>query len=79
MNDRKFHKAFLSDAYFVPSPTAVYCRNCGTRLKTYYAELRLYAVRCGYCETITLVRASNPTEAARYVGDYEKGADDEKR
>ena len=76
MNDRKYHEAFTADTYFVP--TNVFCKCCGTRLKVYYAEKRLYAVKCGYCESITLVKADNPTEAARHIGDYEKGADDER-
>ena len=73
MLDDKFHEAYTADAYYCPSPTAVYCRNCGTRLKVYYAEGRLYAVKCGYCESITLVKASNPTQAARFVGEYKEG------
>ena len=73
--DRKMIAAFYADAYYQPTPTAVYCKNCKTRLKAYYAESRLYAVKCGYCETVTLVKAGNPTEAARYVGDYENGGE----
>lgn len=76
--ENKMHDAFTADAYYTPMATAVYCRNCGTRLKAYYAESQLYAVKCGYCETVTLVKASCPTEAARYVGDYERRANDEK-
>lgn len=71
--DQKIFNAFTVNANYQPTPTAVYCRNCGTRLKAYYAENRLYAVKCGYCETVTLVMANNPTEAARYVGEYERG------
>lgn len=77
--EKKMFDAFCANAQYNPTPTAVYCRNCGTRLKTYYAESRLYAVKCGYCETVTLVKANNPTEAARYVGDYERRADHEQR
>lgn len=78
--EQKFFAAYNADACYQPTPTEVYCRNCGTRLKVFYAEGRLYAVKCGYCETVTLVRANNPTEAARYVGEYgretkEKGND----
>lgn len=68
--DKTLHDAYKSDAYYTPTLTPVYCHRCGTRLKTYYAEDRLYAVKCGFCETVTLVRASNPTEAMRYVGSY---------
>ncbi len=70
--ENKMHDAFSADAYYTPMATAVYCRNCGTRLKVFYAEDCLYSVKCGYCETITLVRASNPTEAMLYVGDFER-------
>ena len=70
--EQKFFAAYNADAYYQPTPTAVYCRNCGTRLKAFYAENRLYSVKCGYCETITLVLANHPTEAARYVGEYER-------
>ena len=57
--DKKMCDAYYATAQYQPTPTAVYCRNCGTRLKAYYAESRLYAVKCGYCKTITLVKASN--------------------
>ena len=60
--------------YYQATATPVYCRNCGTRLKTYYAEGRLYIVKCAYCETLTFVQANNPTEAARYVGEFERSA-----
>lgn len=76
--EKKMADAFAAIAYYQPTPTAVYCRNCGTRLKAFYAESRLYAVKCGYCETVTLVKANNPTEAARYVGEYERRATDER-
>lgn len=66
--DDIFHAAFHNDVYYKPIDTHVYCNKCDTRLKVYYAEERLYAVRCCYCESITLVKASNPVEAASYVG-----------
>lgn len=69
MFDDIFHEVFNSGAYYVPAHD-IRCRNCGTRLKVYYAENRLYSVKCGYCETLTLVKANNPTEAMRYVGEY---------
>lgn len=78
MSDRTFHDAFKQEAYYLPTTPEVRCRNCGTWLKTYYAEARLYAVKCGYCETITLVKASNPTEAARYAGEYAGNKADER-
>lgn len=70
MSDRIFHQVFKRDANYFTLPIKIKCRNCGTRLKVYYAEERLYSVKCGYCETITLVKASCPAEAARYVGEY---------
>ena len=85
MNDKIFHEAFKQEANYFAPPTRVNCRNCGTRLKVYYAEAKLYAVKCGYCETITLVKANNAVEAQRYVGEYaeeayvfRKGANDER-
>lgn len=74
MSDKTFHIAFKQEANYFPPPTRVNCRNCGTRLKVYYAEGRLYAVKCGYCETITLVKANNAVEATRYVGEYAEEA-----
>lgn len=44
------------------------CAQCGNLLATAYHEERLYSVRCSHCETITLVKARNPYEAARRVG-----------
>lgn len=61
--------AYKAPALYRPLTEDIRCRNCGTKLKAYYAEDRLYAVKCGYCETITLVEASNPQQAARFVGD----------
>ena len=68
MTDKIFHDAFEQAGYYRPTEPAVCCRKCGTRLKTYYAEGRLYAVKCGYCESVTLVKAGNPIEAAEFVG-----------
>lgn len=72
MIDDIFHKAFKADVYYTPTLTDVRCRVCGTRLKVYYAERQLYAVKCCFCETISLVKANNPTEAMRYFGEYGK-------
>lgn len=71
LTDKIFHDAYQQDAFYTPLPTAVFCRNCGTHLKVYYAEERLYAVKCAYCETATLVRAANPVKAAEFVGSTE--------
>ena len=67
--DELFHNVFSANVRYNPLITDVYCRNCGTKLKVYYAESRLYAVKCGYCDTITLVMADSPMEAAFYVGE----------
>ena len=48
---------------------SAYCRRCGTDLETAYHEERLYSVACPDCKTVTLVKASNPDEAARIVGE----------
>ena len=74
MTDKTFHLAFKQDVDYCPPLTRVNCRNCGTRLKVYYAGKRLYAVKCGYCETITLVKANNAVEATRCVGEYAEEA-----
>ena len=52
------------------------CHRCGTLLATAYHEERLYSVGCGKCETITLVKARDPYEAARKVGIEARPADD---
>lgn len=44
------------------------CPRCGKDLEVYYCENRTFAVRCTYCETITLVVANNPDHAASKVG-----------
>lgn len=75
MIDDIFHSAHGTNALFRKLPDDVRCRNCGTKLKACYAEGRLYAVKCCYCETVTLVKANNPVEAALYVGDRYGGAD----
>lgn len=66
--DDLFHKAFHADAYFRPTANDIRCRCCGTRLKTHYCEDRLYAVKCCFCGTVTLVEAKSPDDAAHYVG-----------
>jgi len=72
--DQIFHEAFKSDALFRPVGGAdVRCRNCDTKLKTYYAEERLFAVKCCYCETVSLVKANNPIAAAMCVGERKRG------
>lgn len=62
-------KAYKADAVYRPTPSDIRCRKCGTRLKTYYCEARLYAVKCGFCESIMLIKAGSPDEAALYFGE----------
>lgn len=56
----------------LPCDANVRCRICGTQLKTYYAENRLYLVKCGYCDMVTMVKASSPFNAAVMVGNEVK-------
>lgn len=70
MIDDKFHEVYKADVLYHPALTDVRCRECGTRLKVYYCENGLYAVKCGYCDYIALVKASNPTTAMRYFGEF---------
>ena len=44
------------------------CPICQHDLEVYYCENRTYIVRCRHCMTITIVKASNPHEAAEKVG-----------
>ena len=68
--DKCVHRAMMhaEDSQSVWRNTGVQCHRCGTKLATYYCEERLYMVRCRKCETVTLVRAGNPEEAARKIG-----------
>ena len=44
------------------------CHRCGRLLKIYSCENGTFAVQCGKCETVTLVQAQNPEQAAMKVG-----------
>lgn len=65
--DRAAHG--LYDVPLLRRPRRAYCRRCGTTLETAYHEDRLYSVQCRECETITLVKAGNPYDAALKVGE----------
>lgn len=65
--DKAAHR--LYDIRLLRCPMPAYCKRCGTALGTAYHEERLYSVRCKNCETVTLVKARNPEEAALIVGD----------
>lgn len=70
--DILFHKAFRADVVYKPMRRSdgfrAFCRKCNTELKLYYCENSLYAVKCEACESITLLEASNPLDAARVAG-----------
>ncbi len=46
----------------------VICTRCNRELNVAYHEERLYSVECSGCETVTLVKARSPYEAAEKVG-----------
>lgn len=48
--------------------TFAICPKCNRRLEYNYMENRTYAIRCVHCETLTLVKANNPEQAATIVG-----------
>ncbi len=72
--DEKIHDIYGMTLPYVKLPYGadVRCKVCGTQLKTYYAEKRLYLVKCGYCDMITMVKASNPLKAAIMTGEMKK-------
>ncbi|MBP0983065.1 MAG: hypothetical protein J6A19_05000 [Oscillospiraceae bacterium] len=67
--DHKMLDVYKADVHYSEiANVVVRCRKCDTKLRTYYAEDRLYAVKCGYCDYIALVKAGSPSEAAMAVG-----------
>lgn len=72
--DARMHSVYKHEVNYTPTMTDVRCRMCGTRLKAYYAEEKLYAVKCGFCEYIGLVKTDNPTQAMRFFGEYAERA-----
>lgn len=75
MQDKIIRSVLTMGNYFKPPITPIYCKECGTKLKVYYAEEKVYAVKCGYCEYIGVVKAKNPDEAALCFG--KKGGEQE--
>ena len=67
--DQLIHVAHRLPARFRPTAENIRCRNCGSLLETYYAEERLYAVRCCGCDYVAIVKASSPSGAAMFFGD----------
>ena len=74
MQDITIRKVLEMTKLFRPTSKPIYCNKCGTKLKVYYAENKVYAVKCGYCESIGIVKANNPDDASLYFGN-EKGGD----
>lgn len=52
----------------LPNGESMVCPVCKTKLKVYYAENRLYVIKCVYCNNISLTKASNPIEACKNIG-----------
>ncbi len=81
MFDRTIHDIFNLTILYkkLPNKAVIRCKECGTPLKTYYAEERLYLVKCDFCETVTMLKASSPIIAAAMVGevDHETRGDNE--
>lgn len=67
--DLWMHAAYQANVMYRELLIGVLCRKCGTRLKVYYCENRLYAVKCDGCESVTLVKATNPMDAMLTVGE----------
>lgn len=65
--DELCHRLFSADGQgkdYLSREGKVFCENCGSRVRTYYCEDRLYLVECECCEKKVLVKAGNPEEAA---------------
>lgn len=81
MLDQTIHEIFSSTTMYkkLPNKAVIRCKECGTPLKTYYAEGRLYLVKCNFCSTVTMLKASSPITAAAMVGevDHETRGDNE--
>lgn len=75
-HDDLIHEVFNSSiTYKGLEPYDVRCPKCHTKLKVYYAESRLYAVKCCYCDIITLVQADSALMAAQIVENKKVGGD----
>lgn len=66
--DELLHAAHLAPAMYTRTPEEICCKICKRRLKTYYAEERLYSVKCLGCGYVALVKAGSPSEAAKLFG-----------
>lgn len=70
--DEKIRDILKLEVEFHPEIGKVHCNTCGTRLKVYYAEEKTYAVKCGYCEYIGIVKEKSPMRAAFHFGREQK-------
>lgn len=71
--DEMLHEAYRAPVIYRRTPEEIRCKICGTRLNTYYAEERLYAVKCSCCDYVGLVKAKSPSEAAKVFGTKDGG------
>ena len=62
--DELIHEVYRLSVLYKETPQKIPCKNCGTELKAYYAEDRLYTVKCEKCDYIAIVKANSPSEAA---------------
>lgn len=75
MRDLYIRSLLSMDNQFRPTSKPICCNTCGTKLKVYYAEEKVCAVKCGYCEYIGVVKANSYDEAALYFGKEMAGAE----
>ena len=47
--DEILHEAYRAPVIYRRTPEEIRCKSCGRWLKTYYAEERLYSVKCFGC------------------------------
>ena len=67
-DDELIHAAHRPPVRFRPTAEKICCRNCGSLLQAYYAEERLYAVKCYGCDYVAIVKASSPSGVAMLFG-----------
>lgn len=75
MQDITIRNILKMDNLFKPTYKPIFCNKCGTKLKVYYAEEKVCAVKCGYCDYIGIVKANSYEDAALYFGMEEGGAE----
>lgn len=75
MQDITIRKVLEMTNLFRPTSKPIYCNKCGTKLKVYYAEEKVCAVKCGYCEYIGIVKANSYEDASLYFGNEKGGGE----